>query len=97
MAVNNGYIANNAGTIAFSLPVTAAVGTVLAVTGINNNTGWSITQGAGQQIHFGSVSTTLGAGGSLACTKIRDTVFLLCVVANNEWNVIDSIGNITIV
>jgi hypothetical protein len=97
LAVNNGYIANNAGTVVFTLPVTAAVGTVIAVTGINNNTGWQIAQNAGQTIYFGSTSTTTGVGGSLASTKTRDTVFLLCVVANNDWNVVDSIGNITIV
>lgn len=97
MAVNNGYIANNAGTVAFTLPVTAAVGTLIAVTGINNNTGWSIAQNVGQTIHFGTLSTTTGVAGSLACTKTRDTIYLLCVVANTDWNVVDSIGNITIV
>lgn len=97
LAVNNGYIANNAGTVVFTLPVTAAVGTVIAVTGINNNTGWQIAQNVGQTIYFGSANTTTGVGGSLTSTRIRDTVFLLCVVANTDWNVIDSIGNITIV
>lgn len=97
LAVNNGYIANNAGTVAFTLPVTAAVGTLIAVTGINNNTGWSIGLNVGQTIYFGSASTTTGVAGSLACTKTRDTVYLLCVVANTDWNVVDSIGNITVV
>lgn len=97
LAVNNGYIANNAGTVAFTLPVTAAVGTLIAVTGINNNTGWSIGQNVGQTIHMGTVSSTTGVGGSLACTKTRDTVYLVCVVANTDWNVVGSMGNITIV
>ena len=97
MSVNSGYIANNAGTVIFTLPSTAAVGSVIAVTGINNNTGWQIAQNAGQTVHFGTLSTTTGAGGSLASTKTRDTIFLLCVVANTDFNVIDSIGNITVV
>ena len=97
MSVNSGYIANNAGTVIFTLPSTAAVGSVIAVTGINNNTGWQIAQNAGQTVHFGTFSTITGAGGSLASTKTRDTVFLLCVVANTDFNVIDSIGNITVV
>lgn len=97
LAVNNGYIANNAGTVVFTLPATAAVGSIIEVTGINNNTGWQIAQNAGQTIYFGTSSTTTGAGGSLASTKTRDTVKLLCVVANNDFNVIDSIGNITVV
>ena len=95
MSVNNGYIANNAGTVAFTLPATAAVGSIIAVTGINNNTGWSIGLNAGQTIHFGTVSTTTTTG-TLASTKTRDTVYILCVVANTDFNVIDSIGNITI-
>lgn len=97
MAVNNGYIANNAGTVVATLPATAAVGSIVAITGINNNTGWQIAQNSGQQIFFGTSSTTSGVSGSLASTKTRDTVFLLCVVANTTWNVTDSIGNITVV
>lgn len=94
--VNSGYIANNAGTVTVTLPSTAVVGSLVAVTGINNATGWSIAQNSGQQIFFGSSSTTTTTG-SLASTATRDTVFLLCVIANTTWNVIDSMGNITIV
>jgi len=96
MAVNNGYIANNAGQVVATLPTTAAVGTVQAITGINNATGWKIAQNASQQIFFGTSSTTSGTGGSLTSTNTRDSVFLVCVVANLTWNVYDSIGNITI-
>ena len=96
-AVNSGYIANNAGTVTVTLPAVSAVGTVVAVTGINNNTGWLIAQNAGNQIFFGTSSTTAGAGGSLASTKTFDTVFLLCTTANANWTVITSVGNITVV
>lgn len=95
-AVNNGYIANNAGLVTVTLPTTAAVGTIQEVTGINNATGWKIAQNASQQIFFGSASTTSGTGGSLASTATRDSVKLVCVVANLTWNVISSIGNITV-
>ena len=95
--VNHGYIANNAGLVTVTLPATSAVGDVVAVTGINNNTGWKIAQNAGNQIFFGILSTTAGTGGSLASTKTFDTVYLLCTVANTNWTVTDSIGNITIV
>lgn len=96
-AVNNGYIANNAGLVTVTLPATSAVGDIVAVTGINNATGWLVAQNAGNTIFFGTATTTPGVGGSLASTATRDTVFLLCVTANATWNVIDSIGNITIV
>lgn len=96
-AVNNGYIANNAGLVTVTLPSTSAVGDLVAVTGINNATGWKVAQNAGNQIFFGTSSTTSGTGGSLASTATRDTVFLVCMTANATWNVVGSIGNITIV
>jgi hypothetical protein len=95
-AVNHGYIANNAGQVTITLPTTCAVGDTIAVTGINNATGWKIAQSAGQQVFFGAVSTTLGATGSLTSSATRDAVLLLCVVANTTFNVISSIGNITV-
>lgn len=97
LAVNNGYIANNAGTIAFSLPASSVVGDTIRITGINNATGWQITQGAGQQIFFGTASTTLGAGGTLTSSATRDSIEIVCVVANTIWNVLSSIGNPTVV
>lgn len=97
MAVNTGYIANNAGTVTLTLPATSSVGDNIIVTGINNATGWVIAQNVGNQIFFGASSTTSGTGGSLASTATRDTVHLVCVTANASWNVIASIGNITIV
>lgn len=96
-AVNNGYICNKAGTLALALPTTSAVGSIIEVTGINTATGWQITQAAGQQIFFGTSSTTSGATGTLTSSAIRDSVRLVCVVANLTWNVISSIGNITVV
>lgn len=95
MSVNNGYIANRAGTVAFSLPTTSAVGDVIAVTGINTATGWSIAYTTNQQIFFGTASATITTG-SLASTNIRDTVFLVCVIANLTWNVFAPVGNITV-
>lgn len=96
-AVNNGYIANNAGQVTVTLPATSAVGDTVAVTGINNATGWKVAQNAGNQIFFGSASTTAGTGGSLTSTATRDVVYLVCMTANATWNVVSSIGNITVV
>jgi hypothetical protein len=93
LAVNTGTIANKAGTLAMALPATAAVGDIIAITGINTALGWQITQAAGQQIFFGTSSTTLGAAGTLTSSATRDTVTLVCVVANTTYNVISSIGN----
>lgn len=96
-AVNNGYIANNAGLVTVTLPATSAVGDIVAVTGINNATGWKIAQNAGNQIFFGTSTTTGGAGGSLASTATHDVCYVMCVTANANWTVIGSIGNLTVV
>lgn len=97
LAANNGYFANNGTQVDFSLPATAAVGDTFAVAGMNNATGWTITQGAGQTIHFGDTDTTTGAGGSLTSTATYDVVELVCNVANTDYVVTRSMGNITIV
>lgn len=97
MVVDTGYIANKAGLLSMTLPATAAVGTVQRVTGMNTDVGWRIVQRASQQIHFGDLSTTSGVGGYLESTIKRDSVELVCVVANLEWNILSSLGNVTIV
>jgi hypothetical protein len=96
MAVNNGYTANNAALVTLTLPSTAAYGTVMAVVGKGAGL-WKIAQNSGQTIHFGIVSTTTGTGGSLASTFQYDVVYLLTTVANTDFTVIQSIGNITVV
>jgi hypothetical protein len=97
MVAGNGYIANKAGLLTMTLPATSAIGDVIAITGINNATGWKIAQNANQIIHFGTIATTTGATGFLASAATRDTVTMVCVVAgaSAEWNVINSVGNIS--
>ncbi len=95
-AVNSGYICNNAGLVTVTLPTTAAVGDVVRISGKGAG-GWLVAQNASEIIHFGNVDTTTGVGGSLASTHRRDAVELVCVVADTEWNVLSSLGNITYV
>ena len=95
-AVNNGYICNKGSALLLALPTTSAAGTVIEVTGINTALGWKVTQAAGQQIFFGTSSTTSGATGYLQSTNIRDSIKMVCVVANLTWNVLSSVGNITV-
>lgn len=101
IAVNTGYIANNAAQVVFTLPATAALGDTFYITGNGNAgiAGWQLKQNASQQIFFGSISTTTGTGGSLTSTNQLDSIRAVCVVAgtNAVWNIIDSIGNITVV
>jgi hypothetical protein len=95
MAINTGYIANNAGLVTLTLPSTAAQGSVIRVTGKGAG-GWRLAQNASQTIFFGTSTTTTGTGGRLDSTATRDTVEIVCVTANNDWNVLSSIGNITV-
>ncbi len=97
-AVNNGYICNKASALLLTLPATAVVGDIIRVTGINTALGWKIVQNANQQIFFGNSSTTLGATGFLQSAATRDSIEMVCVVAgaSTVYNVISSVGNITI-
>lgn len=96
MAVNKGYIANNAGLVTLTLPTTAALGSIIEVAGKGAG-GWLVAQNSGQLIHFGSSTTTTGAGGSLASTLQYDTVKLLCITANTTFTVLSAVGNLTVV
>ena len=96
MAVDTGYQANNAGLVTLTLPAAAAFGEVIRVAGLGAG-GWTIAQNAGQTIHFGNQDTTTGVGGSLASTNRYDSLELLCSVANNEFTVLNSVGNLTVV
>lgn len=96
MATSSGYIANGGALVALTLPVTASVGDALMIAGRGAGL-WSIAQAASQVVHFGNVSTTTGVGGSITATNRRDTMILVCTVANLEWTVMSSQGSLTIV
>ena len=96
LAVAHGYIMNNAGGVVGTLPATAAVGDIIALVGKGAG-GWSIAQNAGQTIHFGTLNTTTGVGGSLASTAQYDCVEIICTTANTDFVVRSSIGNLTVV
>lgn len=89
-AVNNGYIANNAGTVTITLPATAAVGSFIAVHGLGAG-GWTLAANAGQTIQYGNVATTVA--GSFSSTNQYDTIWVMCMVANTTWSVITSVSS----
>lgn len=99
LVASNGYVANNSGTVAFQLPIIPNFGDVVAVTGINNTSGWKVTQNANQRVYLGSKSTTIGTGGYLQCTDTHDFLMLLCVFGGSSaiWNCFPPEGNITVV
>lgn len=96
IAVNNSYTANNGALVTFTLPVSSAYGSVVEIVGKGAGL-WAIAQNANQMIYFGSVTSSTGVGGSIAAILRYDTIKLVCSVADLEWTVISSVGNLTIV
>ena len=94
LAVDNGYITNRAAGITYTLPDTAAAGSIIRIAGLAGL--WTVAQNAGESINFGNQTTTVGVGGSLVATNANDAIELLCIVANTTWTVISSIGNLTV-
>lgn len=95
LAISNGYVTQNVALTTLTLPTTAAFGDVIAVTGVGAG-GWQIAQNASQYIIFGTLTSTVGTGGYIASTSATNTVFLLCVVADVGFKVIQSMGNLTV-
>jgi hypothetical protein len=96
MAVDSGYIANNAARVTMTLPSVCSVGDTISVAGKGAG-GWKIAQNAGQVIRAGSSSTTVGVAGYLESTNQYDSIELLCITANTDWVVLTGPqGNITV-
>ena len=94
---NNGYICvSPGGALSLSLPATSAVGDIIEVV-LDGATSWTITQGAGQQIRYGNVQSTLGAGGSVASTAQGDALKLVCVTADLRWVATSGVGTLNVV
>lgn len=94
-AVNNAYITNNAALVTVTLPTTAAVGDIVQIVGRGAGL-WKIAQSSGQTIHFGNQDTTTGATGNLTALNRYDVVQVVCTIANTDFTVISSIGNINV-
>lgn len=84
MAINNGYISQNAAQTTFTLPVSAAVGSIIAVEGLGA-AGWIIQANGSQTIQGGSSITS--AGGTVTSQAGTDSAYLLCVTTDNVWKV----------
>ncbi len=93
MVANTGYVTDDISLITFTMPVTAAFGTVNQVTGLSA-AGWLIQLNTGQKIHFGNDEITISTG-TLFSTHNHDCVTLRCVVPDSEWVVESSQGNLS--
>lgn len=97
MAINNGYLADNAGLVTLTLPATAVQFSILRVAGKGAG-GWTIAQNANQQIILGSSSSTSGVTGAISSTNANDCIELIATVggASTIWTALSSVGNLTV-
>lgn len=94
-SANFGHIANNSSLVTITLPTACSLGSIIRVAGKGSG-GWKIAQNASQTIHFGVLDTTTGTTGYLQYQHKYDAVELLCIIANTDFLVISSIGNIIV-
>jgi hypothetical protein len=100
-----GYVVNSNTELNITLPSSASFGDNIWIIKPNDSIdygdgGWKIVQpNSGTQISFGNTQTTLGTSGYLESTSNGDVVQLMCFFAGSSplWQVISSIGNITVV
>lgn len=90
LAVNSGYVMNNAGLVTGTLPATAAIGDTIALVGKGAG-GWRMTANTGQVINFGNVAST--SAGSVSSSAQFDTIEVVCITANTTWVVRHAVGN----
>ena len=96
LAVQNGYVANNAGLVTLTLPATAAIGDTIRVVGKGAGL-FKIGQNAGQTIYFVATASTTGTGGSVTAVEQYATIELVCTTANSGWTAMGAQGNFTVV
>jgi hypothetical protein len=82
-AVNTGYINQNAAATTVTLPVTAPLGSIVAIQGLGAG-GWILTAGAGQTIQVGQTATS--TGGTVTSAGNFDAIQVICIVANTTWS-----------
>ena len=91
----DGYMTSSVGTITLVLPAISNLGDLIRITNLGGN--FSLTQSVGQSINFGNDTTTVGVGGSISSLNIGDSLELVCYFANTGFQVLSSMGNLTIV
>ncbi|MPL62112.1 hypothetical protein SDC9_07711 [bioreactor metagenome] len=89
-AINRMYIANSASELVLTLPTTAAIGSVIGITGLGTG-GFRVAAPAGDNILIEGNNT--GAAGYITGGQF-DTVYLMNTVANTTWQVVDYTGTL---
>jgi hypothetical protein len=87
----NGYISKGGTQVVFALPLIAAVGDTYKLVGYGNL--FKVSQNADQSISLGFSTTTVGVTGDITATAARDTMEIVCVKANFEFQIVSCVGN----
>lgn len=95
MVANSINIPNNVSLVTLTLPSTCAQGAMIYLVGKGAGK-WLVAQNAGQQINFGSSSSTPGTGGSINATLQFDCGILLCTTANTQFQFFGTQGDINV-
>jgi hypothetical protein len=96
ITMNSGYLTSGVsggGRVNLTLPTSATLGSYFKTASINAS-GFQISQNSGQIIYFGDVSSTAGTGGYLQSTATRDSLEIVCIGTDREFQVVSSVGNL---
>lgn len=96
MVVNQAYFANSGSLIHGTLPAVSAVGDQIEICAMGSGL-FSISQQAGQVIHYIGSSTTTGVTGTITPITQYNNLVITCNVANTSWIVTDGVGSFTVV
>lgn len=91
LVVNTGVNCTAGAALSLALPAVSAVGDVIRIV-LDGSTSWTITQAANQQIRVGTLTTTLGVGGSVNSLAQGDFIEMVCKTANLVWTAIGFTG-----
>jgi len=86
-AVNTGYVVSNASQTTITLPVTAALGSIVEIAGLGAG-GWILAPGAGQSIQLGEDNATA----TVTSANANDCIRVVCTVANTQWTMLSSVS-----
>lgn len=97
LAAQNGYLADKATLTTFTLPTNNVIGDTIFIVGKGSG-GWKIVYGAGQNIIFGSTTSTTTTG-NVASTQTNDCCTLVCTTASATspiFTITNAVGNLTV-
>lgn len=95
LAVNEMVVCNNASPVTCSIPATVAVGQRFALLGKGVG-GFVLDHQTGQTVHFDSASTTTGTGSITTTSSQYSCLEVVCITANTDFVVRNSVGSFTV-